>query len=440
MALKTDLQFSASVEILKNIYSNNQNDPRTASNLAETLMLLGQPDEAIEILKKLENSQDNALILNQIGNIYGRIGKFDLAIETFENAISKDPKNIWAYSSLVAIKDYSFSNKYKNNLLNLIKTETINDQQIISGLFALGNLYDRDKDYEKAFHYFSKANLIRKKLKPFNIKEHNNFIQQLISVFSEELIEKSRKDSIKSSYPVFIVGLPRSGTTLIEKILSSHPKVKGLGEIQDLYIARKNLSNGLTHNRYPSGVEGINKTLKNQFAEWIIARRRSLAPNFERIIDKTPEHFFEIGIASLLFGSPKIIYSNRNLIDTCFSIYTLSIAGNKAYASDLRSLGEYALSTVRLMEHWKTITEIHSVTYESIVNNQEKVSKKMIEYIDLEWDSRVLKFYEEKDPVASASRWQVRQPIYKSSIGRWKNYSDFLRPLIDSLEEHGEVK
>ena len=92
------------------------------------------------------------------------------------------------------------------------------------------------------------------------------------------------------------------------------------------------------------------------------------------------------------------------------------------------------------MEHWKTITEIHSVTYESIVNNQEKVSKKMIEYIDLEWDSRVLKFYEEKDPVASASRWQVRQPIYKSSIGRWKNYSDFLRPLIDSLEEHGEVK
>ena len=261
---------------------------------------------------------------------------------------------------------------------------------------------------------------------------------ELIKAFPPEVLSRSPDLATDSDMPVFVVGMPRAGTTLVERMLAAHSQAHGAGELQDLFVARHNLPHLVEGWAYPGCIADLTREHTERLAQWLLARRRALAPDARRVVDKTPAHAFDLGLAALLFASPMIVHCRRDPMDTCLSIYTHTFGGQHAYAGDLRTLGAFACDVARVMRHWGSMLPILTVSYESLVEDPVAIAAKMVAHIGLEWDTAVLAYRSADAPVATVSRWQVRQPIYRTSVGRWRRYEEFLAPLRDALEEFGE--
>jgi hypothetical protein len=241
--------------------------------------------------------------------------------------------------------------------------------------------------------------------------------------------------------PIFIFGMPRSGTTLVEQIIASHPNVYGGGELQFFNQMDQNLVSILKSNeRYPECMHFIDNQTAYDMAELYIKKTREivgLSKDYIRISDKNPFNFYHLGLISLLFPKASFIHCQRHPLDTCISIYFQHFLAGNYFAYDLRELGQYYLEYLKLMNHWREVLtiSIFELKYEDIVQHQEDVSRKLIEFCGLEWDSACLDFYKKERPVFTASNWQVRQPIYTASCGRWQNYEQFLNPLKELLAD-----
>jgi tetratricopeptide (TPR) repeat protein len=296
----------------------------------------------------------------------------------------------------------------------------------------LGKLYDSDKNYEPAFRHYRTANDLDPE--KFDIDKNGQVFGTLIKFFSHETQSKRPRASNRSRLPVFIVGMPRSGTTLTEQILASHPLVHGAGELLKMDQIKKSLG-ALTGTPWPQYADRLDRKTLDKVAQEHLEWLGGLAKGKARVTDKMPHNFLSLGLIDLLFPEARIIHCQRDPMDNCLSIYFQHFNSEHAYANNLEHLGIYYRQYEQVMAHWRKAVRlpILDVRYEQMVAEPEQSARRLVEFCGLEWDDRCLRFYESGRVVATPSYDQVRQPIYRKSVARWKRYEKHLEPLKRSL-------
>jgi hypothetical protein len=276
----------------------------------------------------------------------------------------------------------------------------------------------------------------------FDVQSYRRWVDALIETFTPDLVASRTASGNASEVPVFVVGMPRSGTTLTEQICASHPNVHGAGELAKL----RRTSNGLGL-RSSSGISpgeaiaSMTPQLSRALAAEHLAYLRERAPDALRIVDKMPHNFELVGLIGILFPNARIIHCRRDAIDNCISCFVLQLSDGHSYSADLETLGLYYREYDRLMRHWDKIFpgRIFENRYETLIENQEKQSRHLIDYLGLPWDDACLRFFDRGGSVKTYSNWQVRQPIYTSSVKQWTNYESEIQPLIESLGDLAKV-
>ncbi len=307
--------------------------------------------------------------------------------------------------------------------------------------FALGKCYDDSGDYDKAFpHFMAGCKMKRAKLTYDPANAERQFAG-LMEIFDQAAIDRLRGSGDPpgdpSGVPVFVLGMPRSGTTLTEQIIASHPDVYGAGELHDLLrIAERNIGGATTPVSFPDNLRALDRQTLTAWGAEYVAGLKQRAPDAKRITDKMPANFFAVGLIHLMLPNAKIIHVNRNPVDTCLSCFTRLFNRKQEHTYDLAELGQYYVHYARLMDHWRKVLPAGAfldVQYEDIVADQEAQARRLIAYCGLEWNDACLDFHNTKRSIRTASVTQVRQPIYTSSVERWRHYEKFLGPLLDAL-------
>ncbi len=290
--------------------------------------------------------------------------------------------------------------------------------------------------HDEAFDHYRTGNMLKDVV--FDIDAYSRHTGAIMDTFDETHFALTREWGNESEVPVFIVGMPRSGTSLVEQILASHPNAYGAGEREEMLQLADRLPERLNDTRaYPGCVESLDSRSTADIAGGFLSALRRLDPNAERIADKMPGNFHHVGLIATLFPNAAIVHCRRDPRDTCLSIYFGEFAGSHNYAYDLTNLGRYYRQYERIMAHWHRVLpgRILDIAYEDMVNAQEDWSRKLIAHCGLEWDPRCLDFHKTARTVTTRSNAQVRQPIYRSSIERWRPYESQLAPLLAALEE-----
>jgi tetratricopeptide (TPR) repeat protein len=405
-------------------------------SLASTLEMDGQSKEALAIYQNLlEKMPKHVGILNNVGNILKNMGQIDEAIEHFEKALEIDPDHVSAYYNLSRARVGSEPEDLKR-MEEMVNDSRLNQDQHCSMHFSLGKVYDDLGDYDKAFYHFQKGNELDTRDKPFDPRQHNLAVDRMIVTFNKEFFPGRKGFGSESTLPVFILGMPRSGTTLVEQTLASHPEVYGAGELSNIgqIISVLPQVQGKLAG-YPECATLMDAITACQLAEEYVSYLRMVGGDAKRVTDKMPGNFINLGFISILLPNAKIIHCHREPLDTCLSCYFQHFAMVMPFSRNLSFLGSYYRDYKRIMEHWHRVLPIPilDVRYEDMVEDHEGVSRRIIEFIGLDWDDSCLDFQNTERIVKTASNWQVRQPVYKSSIARWRNYEKFLSPLREAL-------
>ena len=303
--------------------------------------------------------------------------------------------------------------------------------------FGLADVYDETGDYDSAFEHYSLAN----SMSP-NVHDAGNLVRtttELIETVTRPHLAECQHTEIDQR-PVFIVGMNRSGTSLTEQILSSHPEVYGAGELEMVVNLGKSLSsdkNTSDGQLYP--LDKISATFINDEAEEYLRVTRKQSGGARVITDKMPHNFWHLPLISMMFPKAIIIHCTRNPLDTCLSNFFQDFGGKHQYTSDLGDLCNYYIQYSRIMQHWSEVLDldIMEVNYETLVANQEHISREMIDHLGLEWDDACLQFHKSQRLVTTASQDQVKQPLYRKSIARWRNYEKHIQDLIRRFDEAG---
>jgi hypothetical protein len=303
--------------------------------------------------------------------------------------------------------------------------------------FALGKAYDDMGEYQKAFHHYSVGAKLKRKTLTYNEAEVHSFFEDTKRLFSKEFINRKEFVGNPSKVPIFIVGMPRSGSTLTEQIISAHPKIYGAGEIKNLSYSIAALRLKFPSlPKFPQLAEVMKPSHLTTVAKNYLSAVNKISNNAERVTDKLLTNFFFAGLIHMMLPNAKIVHTKRNPIDSCLSTWTKLFKDDMPHSYDLGELGRYHRCYQDLMEHWREVLPASAfleVQYEDVVADPETNARRVIDFLELEWDPRCLKFHESDRPVKTASVSQVRKPIYKTSVERGRRYGDKLNPLIEAL-------
>ena len=379
-------------------------------------------------LKLCKSKQQEEIINTSLGFYYQQIGNFEEAIKCFQIVNKLNPLNTFSDKAISLIHKYKHEEDPHLILMENKVSKTKSEPHLQSLYFAIGKAYEDLKKFEKSFKFLKLANNIADKKFNYNIKNDEKLFSNIKKLF-ENFNNKNEFYSEKKT--IFIVGMPRSGTTLTEQIISSHKHVYGAGELSFLEAAiRKNI---LNENKF------IRDTISNiEFEPLKKIQEEYLNQvnlfNFKEKVftDKAPLNFRWIGIIKILFPNCKIIHCQREPMDVCFSNFKNTFTSKSiSFCYNLNKLGNYYNLYSDLMNFWREMfgNEIYDLSYEKLINNQEGETKKLLSYCELEWDVNCLSPHKNEKLVATASLAQVRSPIYKSSIKKWQNYSDNLKDL-----------
>ena len=302
--------------------------------------------------------------------------------------------------------------------------------------FRLGRLLDRLGEYDRAFRHAHVANSLASQRFQYSYEEERLSVEDKIAKFGETALQTLPRSSNKSDVPIFIIGLPRSGTTLVEQTLSAHPQVFGGGELGEVSRIAATMPHLVS--KEAVGVDFLEMLTPQQVdevAHRFLDKLARLAPGAERVTDKTTLNYEHLGLISLLFPRARVLHCTRDPLDTCLSCYFQDFGGSYSYIYDLANLGKHYGLYRRLMDHWRRVLDIEilDVSYEAMVSDHETVTRQIVAYCGLEWDDACLRFHTVSRPVLTASTDQVRRPIYTDSVGRHRHYEHHLAPLKAAL-------
>ncbi len=400
---------------------------------------IAQPEKAevaFELALSRDPKCDDALL--GLGHLCMENGQMERAEKLFERALEFKPDNLAAHIHRVQVRKVCAEDASFAALLEQEKQfNTLSDNRRMSLNFALGKCYDDIHQYDLAFpHFLSGCKLKRAKLGYDPAGAAQQFTE-LQTLFTRETVERLSRGGDPSDLPIFVLGMPRSGTTLTEQILASHPDVYGAGELPDLLrIAHRKTHPATTS--FPDNLRYLDHTILAAWGAEYIAGLQQRSPHAKHITDKMPANFFAVPLIHLMLPNAKIIHVNRNPVDTCLSCFTRLFNRKQEHTYDLTELGRYYADYARLMVQWRKVLPASAfldVNYEDIVADQEGQARRLLDYCGLEWNDACLDFHKTKRQIRTASVMQVRQPIYNTSVERWRKYEKFLGPLLDELDD-----
>ena len=412
--------------------------PEFYLNLGVLLREQGRHEEALELFRNaVELRPGYETAIAGISQVLEHLGDFDGAFATIQPLLEQGTQESTVALAYSAVARHVNQRAEAIALLEKIVLLPKPARELSSMHFALGKLYDSMKEYDKSFYHTHAAHHIEPAV--YDPEQNKRKFDEIIEVYSVENLTHLPRSTSRSQLPVFIVGMPRSGTSLVEQILASHPQVYGAGELEHIHGMTAILSTLLGGKAaYPQCLASVKRRHLDELAQRHLAMLSKLSKTAVRVTDKMPHNFMELGLINLLFPNAHIIHCKRDPVDTCFSIYGLPFNDSHPYTDSLEHLGSYYLEYLRLMEHWKRVLSVPilEVQYEELVADQEGVSRQMVEFCGLPWDERCLNFHVVERVVTTHSYDQVRRPIYKQSVARWKNYESHLRPLIEALGQN----
>jgi tetratricopeptide (TPR) repeat protein len=368
-------------------------------------------------------------------------GRFAQARNHFLQALAIQPDCAAAYYSLARDSNHPFTAEEIDRIKALLRQEFLPLRDRINLHFALARVYDRARDFAEAFAHCDQGNARKKELlqlqgTAFQAEAHARFIDRLIAFFQPGYFRQVQSFGSDSELPVFIIGMPRSGTSLVEQILASHPAVFGAGEIRNLKQFVTELPAELaTPADYPECLARLDREGAARLAGQYLAGLRRLGGEKPRVTDKVPMNFHNLGLIATLFPRARIIHCRRDPRDVCWSCYFQNFR-EVPFACDLKELGAYYRQYERLMAHWRAVlpVAVFEVCYEDLVADPERLSRELIAFCGLPWHEGCIQFYETRRVVRTASNMQVRQPVYRKAVGQWKNYEAHLGPLLEALD------
>ncbi|MFV1998534.1 MAG: sulfotransferase [Acidiferrobacterales bacterium] len=406
--------------------------------LASASASAGRHQDAVEFFDSaLEIAPDHVGALCGKGHICRTIGDLDGAISAFRRSINANPLFAEPYWSLANLKTFRFEDSEVDDMLALVGDERIPPEGQVQLNNALGLEFDGRKEYDRAFEFIDRGNQLRREREWYDPVENKEMIDNLIEVFTQQFLEDNDGHGDPEPAPIFIVGLPRSGSTLIEQILSSHSRVEGTHELRDLSLTiRSNRKLSGRRVRYPKSVANIDEDEFQSFGSEYIQRTRRHRGDRPFFTDKNPNNYVHVGLLHLILPNAKIINARRHPLDSCFGSYKQLFASGQPFTYDLIEIGEYYLRYQRLMDHWHKVLpgKVLDVQYEEVVADLEGQVRRILEYCELGWEDTCLHFCESSRAVKTPSSEQVRQPIYSSSVNSWRHYEAHLGPLINVLE------
>lgn len=302
---------------------------------------------------------------------------------------------------------------------------------------ALGSLLEAEGDHAGAFESYRAGKGCYPRT--FNAADHTRRLRELAQIFSQQAMNALPRSTCEDARPVFIVGMPRSGTTLLEQIIAGHPRAAGVGEREDMLLMLDSLPRRLgTTTPFPRCVASMNSAALDAIAAEYLSMLARDAPSKDRVVDKMPHNFLALGAISLVFPRSTLIHSTRHPLDTCFSCFATPLTVAHDYSTSLANLVAAYRAYRELMTHWKYVLgeRLIEMKYEKLVAEPETESRRLVAATGLDWDPDCLKFYEGKRSVITASASQVRRPMYDSSIGRWKKFEPYISELIEGLKDY----
>jgi tetratricopeptide (TPR) repeat protein len=433
------LRFEEAIQSHRRALELNPNHAKTHEGLGDAFYNSQQIPAAAESYRRaLELDPVSVTGLAGLGIAQRAQGKFDEAIVLFRRILEVNPGDPKAYQSLASLVQ-EVSDAEIDRLTVLLKQEDLPTDERVSAGFAAGKLLDAADRFDEAFERYAEANRLHRAYcvaegARFDPAELRRQVDGMIERFTPDFFRQRRDWGVESELPVFIVGMPRSGTTLVEQIAASHSRIHGAGELTDIgaYVYQLELDK--------AGAEqiGWNRESIGRIARAHLDRLKNLRGDAVRVIDKMPSNIMNLGLIACLFPNARVINCNRDPRDNCLSCYfQMFKKANLLFAYDLADCAAQYLQQTRLAEHWRKALPLRmlEINYEECVGDLEGQSRRLIDFLGLEWEPQCLEFYKTERPVLTASVWQVRQPIYKSSVGRWRHYESHLGPLLAALEQ-----
>lgn len=446
-------------------------DPQRATVHFNLALLYKQEKRYEDAIRAYEEAarlgiRDVQEVWSNLGVLYSELRRRDEARSMYERALEADPAHIPALFNLAALHEETGDRRTAVELYRRIlsidsghsaslariahaRRVTADDEDLVDSLeaavrrardddsaregalFALGKARDDREEYERAFAAYREANeLGRRRLPRYDREAAEQAVGALIDTFEPDWI--ARHETAIDDQPVFICGMFRSGSTLVEQILGAHPSVTAGGELDVLpWLVSQRMS------PYPQRLQSASAEELREVANAYLSRLRALFPDTALVTDKRPDNFVYLGLIRILFPRARIVYTRRNPLDNCLSVYFQQFGGNLAYTTDLGDTAHYHAQHARLMDHWRNCfgDRIAAVDYDALVRNPEPAVRAVLEFLDLPWDSACLDFRRTDALVKTASVWQVREELHARSSGRWRNYEAFLGEVVSRFPE-----
>ncbi len=407
------------------------------TSLGNTVHRLGRTQEAIGHFRRaLAIAPSDPGIHSSLGGALVALGRPAEASEAFEKAIALAPRKAGFFWNLASVRHFSDDDRYFAAMQELaVDIDALDSEEQIDLYFALGKAFADIGDHKRSFEHLLRGNALKRQQVIYDEEKALQRLEWIPRVFTAEMLRGKAGLGDPSTAPIFIVGMPRSGTTLIEQILASHPRVFGAGELREMASLAGCIS-GVDTAAFPEAVQGLSGEELSRIGEQYAQAVTRLAPGAERITDKMPGNFSLAGLIHLALPNARIIHACRDARDTAFSCFSLLFSGALEFTYDLAELGRYYRAYLKVMAHWRQVLPkriMLEVQYEDVVHDLESQARRIIAHCGLEWDDACLSFYSTKRSVRTASATQVRQPIYHSSIGRWRLHEEELQPLLREL-------
>jgi FimV-like protein len=369
-----------------------------------------------------------------VGHVNKTLGRRTHCEAAYRQCLQLAPTFAEAYWGLADLKNYTFSDAELTAMRELLGTAKSTDAAQLH--FAIGRALEQRECYPEAFRHYAEGNALRRQTAPFSIERFEAKSARVMACFDRELFRVRAGSGHTDPAPIFIVGLPRSGSTLVEQILASHSQVEGTMELPNILAMVRELDHR-TANRdgYPESIRPLSSEELAGLGHRFIADTRALRTDKARFIDKMPNNFSHIGLIHLILPNAKIIDVRRHPMDACFSTFKQYFAEGQTFSYDLVDLARYYRTYLALMDHWDEVLpgRVMHLQYEQLISDPQATVQRLLEYCELPFEAATLQFHANRRPVRTASAEQVRQPLYTSGVGYWKRFAPQLQPLQESL-------
>jgi tetratricopeptide (TPR) repeat protein len=433
-------KYSNALKHAKKLYMEHPDHISVQFTYAITLQQTDNQDEALSLYKEiLKTNPKNPQLYLSKGHLYKNFGFIDDSINSYKKAYKLNKTFGDSYWSLANLKTYTFNDKEISSLLSMANDEFIPEEERIFMHFALGKAFEDSKDFSSSFKHYSLGNNLKLPYTKYTSKDFISECKNQIDVCTKDLFDSKKSWGAQSNEPIFILGLPRVGSTLVEQILASHSMVDATNELPNILATAHKLNLRRAQDsssRYPDILLSLSAPQLKLIGENYISDSEIFRSGSQYFIDKMPNNFRHIGLIKLILPNAKIIDIRRNSMSACFSCYKQLFAEGQEFTYSQKRLALYYNNYVELMDHWNKVlpNQILSITYEDLINNFEQTVCQILDYCELPFEETCIEFYKNKRAVKTPSAQQVRQPIYTSGLDYWKNYEPYLEELKKYLK------